>query len=123
MISPPVRPPAQENWKLLGTYGTVGLELCLSILVGFFGGQRLDSRFGSSPWFAVIGFGFGTAAGIRFVYRAVLRAQRELDRLDRNEREARSKFHGQPSHGYLSDGHPSDDQRGPKREPSDGRPR
>jgi F0F1-type ATP synthase assembly protein I len=87
-----------QNWKLLGAYGTVGLELALSVLVGYLGGQWLDSKLGTSPWLTLAGFGFGVAAGFRSLFRALRRAQREFDRADREEAEARRKFHDGGGH-------------------------
>lgn len=51
-------------------YSTVGLELAVSIVLGLLGGNWLDGRFGTEPWLALVGLGFGTIAGFRFVWRA-----------------------------------------------------
>lgn len=82
----------KQDLKGLGTYGTVGLELSLSILFGLFGGQWLDKKFGTAPWLALIGLAFGMAAGIRSLLRALKAANRELEEQDRREREARRKY-------------------------------
>ena len=81
----------KQNWKGLGTYGTVGLELAISVLFGLFVGQWLDRKLGTR-WLALLGFGLGLAAGVRTLWRAVKQANEENDRLDREEREARKKF-------------------------------
>jgi F0F1-type ATP synthase assembly protein I len=83
----------QQYWKDVGKYGTVGLELALSILVGLFGGQWLDKKLGTSPWLTLLGLGFGIAAGVRSVWRALKQANREAEELERRERAARKKFH------------------------------
>jgi F0F1-type ATP synthase assembly protein I len=83
----------KHDLKGLGTYGTVGLELILSILLGLFGGQWLDKKFGTAPWLALIGLAFGTAAGVRSLLRALKVANREIEEEDRRERLARSKYH------------------------------
>lgn len=82
----------QQRWKGLGTYGTVGLEFALSVLFGLLGGQWLDRRLDTSPWLAVIGLGFGLAAGGRSIWRALQRANREAEEFERKDREARRKF-------------------------------
>jgi ATP synthase protein I len=82
----------KQDWKGVGSYGTVGLELVLSVLVGLFGGQFLDRHFGTSPWLMLIGLGYGIAAGVRALYRAAGRATREAEELDRREREKRKKY-------------------------------
>jgi F0F1-type ATP synthase assembly protein I len=82
----------QQNWKGLGTYGTVGLELSLSIVVGLLAGQWLDKKFGTAPWLMLIGLAYGIAAGARALYRALQRANREAEEIERQQAEARKKF-------------------------------
>ena len=81
----------KQNWKGFGSYGTVGLELALSVLLGLFVGSWLDRKLGTH-WIALVGFGFGLAAGARTLWRALNRANREADRMDREDREARRKL-------------------------------
>jgi len=83
----------RQDLKGLGTYGTVGLEFALSVLFGLFGGQWLDKKLGTAPWLTLIGLGFGMAAGIRSLWRALKAAQREIEEEDRLELEARKKYH------------------------------
>ena len=82
----------KQDWKGVGRYGTVGLELVLSVLVGLFGGQFLDRRLGTGPWLTLIGVGYGIAAGVRALYRAAQRATREAEDFDERERERRRKY-------------------------------
>jgi F0F1-type ATP synthase assembly protein I len=82
----------KQDWKGVGRYGTVGLELVLSILVGLFGGQFLDRHLHTAPWLTLVGTGYGIAAGVRGLYRAAQRATREAEELDRREREERRKY-------------------------------
>jgi F0F1-type ATP synthase assembly protein I len=82
----------KQDWKGVGRYGTVGLELALSVLLGLFGGQFLDKHFGTAPWLTLIGTGYGIAAGVRALYRAAQRATREAEELDQREREQRKKY-------------------------------
>jgi len=82
----------KQDWKGVGRYGTVGLELVLSVVVGLFAGQFLDRRFHTAPWLTLVGTGYGVAAGIRALYRAAQRATREAEELDRREREKRRKY-------------------------------
>ena len=84
--------PVKQDWKGAGRYGTVGIELVLSVLLGLFGGQFLDRRFHTAPWLMLLGLGYGVAAGVRGLYRAAQRATREAEDLDRREREQRKKF-------------------------------
>jgi F0F1-type ATP synthase assembly protein I len=82
----------KQDWKGVGRYGTVGLELVLSVVVGLFAGQFLDRRFHTAPWLTLVGTGYGVAAGIRALYRAAQRATREAEEFDRREREKRRKY-------------------------------
>jgi F0F1-type ATP synthase assembly protein I len=83
----------RQDWKGLGVYGTVGLEFGLSVLFGLWAGQWLDRKFSLYPWLTLVGLGFGTAAGIRNLFRAMKRAKAELLEEERAEREARRKYH------------------------------
>lgn len=58
-----------KDMKVLGGYGTVGLEVVLSILFGLWLGTKLDDWLGTKPYMAVIWFGFGCAAAGRSIYR------------------------------------------------------
>jgi ATP synthase protein I len=69
----------------LGGYGTLGLEIVLSILLGLFGGRWLDERYGTEPWLSVIGFVFGVAAAARAVQRTVSQMRRETEREEREQ--------------------------------------
>jgi ATP synthase protein I len=71
-------------------YGTVGLNLVLSILFGFAGGRWLDRRLGTNGWLTVIGFGFGVVAGFRFLYQAAVKMRRETEAEDERERRSQS---------------------------------
>lgn len=84
----------QRHWKELGDYGTLGLELALSVLVGLLGGQWLDRQIGTGPWLTLLGFGFGVMAGFRSLWRALQRANRAAERADEEELEARRRYHG-----------------------------
>jgi len=73
-----------DNWRGVGSFGTIGLEIVLSIAFGFFGGRWLDEKFGTAPYLGGLGFVFGLAAAIK----SVLRAHAEMQRLaEREERE------------------------------------
>ena len=60
----------RSDWKATGSYGTIGLEVVLSVLVGLGGGIWIDSKLDSAPVAAIIGMVLGVAAAIRAVYRA-----------------------------------------------------
>ena len=84
----------KQDWKGIGRYGTVGLELVLSVLLGLFAGQFLDKRLHTGPWLTLIGLAYGIAAGVRGLYRAAQRATCEAEEFDRREREKRKQYRG-----------------------------
>jgi ATP synthase protein I len=83
----------QYHWKGVGRYATVGLDLGLSVLVGLYAGWWLDRRFDTSPWLTLLGLSFGVAAGFRALWRALQQANREAEQIEREERDARRKYH------------------------------
>ena len=83
----------QQHWKGLGTYGTIGIELALSVFVGLFGGQWLDGKLGTEPWLTLAGLVLGAAAGFRSLWRVVAKANREAEKVEARAREARHKYH------------------------------
>jgi ATP synthase protein I len=72
----------KEQLKQLGSLSTIGLELGLSIVLGYVGGRWLDGKLGTEPWLTWIGLGLGLAAGARSLYRVVRRAQRMMEEED-----------------------------------------
>lgn len=68
------------DMKGMGAYGTLGLEIVLSILFGLFLGMKLDDWLGTKPYLTVVWFGFGCAAAGRAIYRAWKRMQIEAKR-------------------------------------------
>jgi len=68
----------RTNLKATGGYATVGMDIVLSIVFGFFGGRWLDGKLGTEPYLAILGLAFGLAAAGRFLYRATRRAEREM---------------------------------------------
>ena len=68
-----------SDWKGVGSYGTVGLEVVLSILLCFFAGRWADGKLGTSPYLALVGGAFGLAAAVRSVLRALREMQQETD--------------------------------------------
>jgi ATP synthase protein I len=91
--SRPIKPPAlQQDWKALGNYGTLGLEIALSVVVGLFGGQWLDKKLGTGGWLTWIGFAYGLAAAGRAIYRAMRKSTREAEALEQREQADRQKY-------------------------------
>ena len=60
--------------RTAGALSAVGLAFVLALALGFWFGHLLDTWLGTSPWFAIVFFFLGLAAGILNVYRTVARA-------------------------------------------------
>ena len=71
-------PEGRKQLKTLGSVGTIGLELAISIYVGFYGGKWLDQQLGTDPWLRWFGLFVGLAAGFRALYRVARQTQKQL---------------------------------------------
>lgn len=75
-----------DKWKNYGrhirntvSFSTVGIEMGLSVGLGYLAGDWIDSRFGCGPW-GMIGFVLlGSAAGFLGLARALRRMKRLED--------------------------------------------
>jgi F0F1-type ATP synthase assembly protein I len=93
------------QWRAAGSYGTIGLELVLCLMVGLFGGRWLDGKLGTDPWLSVVGFCFGLAAGAKAIHRGWKEMQEVTAREEREE--------GNPQPRYDPDDEkPDSDRRG-----------
>jgi F0F1-type ATP synthase assembly protein I len=62
------RPEGPSPFQFVG----LGFELTVPLLVGLFGGQWLDRRFGTAPWLLLTGALLGGAAGMLNLYRRIV---------------------------------------------------
>ncbi len=56
-------------------YGSIGVEMLASVLIGALGGYGLDYLLNTRPWLMIVGFIFGSAAGFRSIYRLIRQDQ------------------------------------------------
>jgi ATP synthase protein I len=94
----------QPYWKGYGDYGSIGLELVLSVLFGLGVGWWLDSKLGTR-WVTWVGLGFGIAAGYRTLYRALKRANREAREAEERDERARKEFHESVDSEHVDERH------------------
>ena len=73
----------KDEYKALGSFGTLGLEIALSVLFGLFGGRWLDGKLGTEPYLAGLGFCFGVAAAVKAVMRSMAAMRRIAEREER----------------------------------------
>ncbi|HEY4119325.1 MAG TPA: AtpZ/AtpI family protein [Byssovorax sp.] len=64
---------AKQHYQALGDFGTLGIEIALSILFPGYVGYWADGKLGTSPWLMLVGGAFGIAAAVRAVMRALAR--------------------------------------------------
>ncbi|TKD10066.1 hypothetical protein E8A74_10265 [Polyangium fumosum] len=74
-----------EEWRGVGSLGTIGLEVVLSIAFGYFGGRWLDGKFGTEPYLAILGFCFGIGAAVRAFQRALREMKAQAEREEREQ--------------------------------------
>ncbi len=65
-------------WRAIRRYGNLGFEMVISVLIGAGGGRAIDQWLGFTPWFFIIGFIFGVAAGFLNLYRLVTSEKQHL---------------------------------------------
>ena len=68
-----------EIFKSLLAYGTLGLEMGLSVAIGIGIGYFLDRRFETSPILSIVFLMFGIAAGLKRLYEVWKKAERESE--------------------------------------------
>ncbi len=76
-------------WKELGSYGGVGIDLVLAILILGGIGHWLDQKYWPRhEWATLAGFLLGVAVGVRNLIRAAARMQRDIERAEAADPEA-----------------------------------
>ena len=77
-----------KPWMEVGRYGSVGLELVLTILIPAGVGHWLDGRYwGNRGWGAAVGFLLGIAVGFRNLVRTAKGMQRDIERAEAKDPE------------------------------------
>jgi ATP synthase protein I len=74
-----IGPEGRKQLKLAARFASAGLELVISIVVGYFGGGLLDRWLGTSPYIAYVGLALGIAAGFRNLLALARSAQKRAE--------------------------------------------
>jgi F0F1-type ATP synthase assembly protein I len=78
---------AQPGWKQAYRFGNIGIEMFLSIVLGFWLGRYLDRRFfGAHGYGTAVGTIVGVYTGFRALYKLAMQAQREAEEDDERDR-------------------------------------
>ncbi|NLS45277.1 MAG: AtpZ/AtpI family protein [Firmicutes bacterium] len=70
-------------------YSGLALRIGISLLLGFLGGYVLDLKFGTRPWFAILGFFVGVGLGFWSIYNLVkpdIKYKRSVSRRGRRKK-------------------------------------
>jgi ATP synthase protein I len=70
----------------MGRYGTVGIELIVSMALGYYAGRALDARIGGRGWITFIGFLLGVAVGFRSIFATARHMQKDIERAEKRQR-------------------------------------
>jgi ATP synthase protein I len=57
--------------QALAVTTTIGVELSIAVVLGYYGGKYLDGRLGTEPWFLLAGVLLGLAVGVMGVYKTL----------------------------------------------------
>lgn len=57
-------------------FGSIGLQVALSIFIGLAIGLYLDKKFGTNPWLMLLFLGLGIAAGFRNIGLAIKKSSK-----------------------------------------------
>jgi hypothetical protein len=75
----------KDEYRAVGSWSTLGLEIVLSVMFGFFGGRWLDAKFDTAPWLSLLGFFFGCGAAGKSIHRTWQEMQRVTAREEREK--------------------------------------
>ncbi len=74
----------RETLTAFLTYGSLGLEMGLSVAIGLAIGYFLDRRFNTAPILTLVFLLFGIVAGMRRLYQMWKKAEQESEDEDKN---------------------------------------
>jgi ATP synthase protein I len=72
-------PEGRKQMRSLGEVASIGIEMAVSISVGYFGGGWLDSKLGTG-WLQWVGLGLGIVAGYLSLYRLARKTNKTLQK-------------------------------------------
>jgi ATP synthase protein I len=73
-------------YRELGRYSALGFEMSLSVVIGLGIGYYLDKWLGTAPWLMILWLGFGFGAGVRSLFRAARRSEKEMEEKEKDEK-------------------------------------
>jgi ATP synthase protein I len=73
-------------YKDIGRYGTVGIELIVSMALGYYAGRWVDGKLGSDGIAAGVGAFLGVVVGFYSLWKASKTMMRDVERAEKKER-------------------------------------
>ncbi len=77
-----IGPEGRKQLKLAARFASVGFELVIAIVVGYFGGRWLDETYQTSPVLQYLGLALGIFAGFRSLFTLARDAQGAAEETD-----------------------------------------
>jgi ATP synthase protein I len=77
--------------KVIGRYGTIGLEIFFAILLGYIFGFYLDKWIGTAPYITIVFTLYGVVAAIRALVRLTKMYKEDLLAQDKAEKDKEVK--------------------------------
>jgi ATP synthase protein I len=76
-----------KPWREYGRYGSVGIELVLCMMLGYYAGRWADGKIGGGHgWLTALGFLIGVYAGFRSLFVAAAKIQKDVERQEKQAR-------------------------------------
>ncbi len=66
------RRPPNSALLALGVTTTIGMEMAITVSLGYYGGRYLDGKFATGPWLLLAGVLIGLAVGVLGVYKTLM---------------------------------------------------
>lgn len=83
----------RENWKSIGSYGTLGLEIVLGVALPCYVGSLADKHYETGNTWLYVGFVIGVVHGIRAVQRVLKEANAQAEAEIEAEKEQRRQYY------------------------------
>ena len=61
----------KQMWRLVGRYGSIGIEMGIAVAVGLYAGRYLDGKLHTSPWLTIVLGAAGIGAAGKAVYDVI----------------------------------------------------
>ncbi len=58
-------------FQALALTTTIGMELAITVSLGYYGGKYLDAKFATEPWFLLAGVLIGLAVGVVGIHKTL----------------------------------------------------